>query len=52
MSLEQTRKVDVQQLVPVQREDVAALSALVRREADASTAAEPLRLFGDRDFHA
>src|SRR6476646_478737 len=48
---EQPWEIDVDQLVPVQREDVAALLALVRREADASAAAEPFRLFRDRDLH-
>src|SRR5512133_1923780 len=52
VGLEQPRKVDVDHLVAVQREDVAALSALVRREADASAAAAPRRLLRDRDLHA
>src|SRR5436190_4633987 len=39
---EQPRKVDVDQPVAVQGKDVAALLALVRREADTSAAAEPL----------
>src|SRR5436190_15880579 len=49
---EQAREIDVDQLVPVQREDVAALLALVRRKTDASAAAEPLRLLRDRDLDA
>src|SRR5438034_431319 len=49
---EQVREIDVDQLVPVQREDVAALLALVCREADASAAAEALRLLRDRDLDA
>src|SRR6266516_1959001 len=51
VGLEQARKVDVDQLVAVEREDVAALLALVCCEADASAAAEPLRLLRDRDLH-
>src|SRR5438046_6004325 len=52
VGFEQPRKVDVDQLVAVQGKDVAALLALVRREADTSAAAEPLRLLRDRDLHA
>jgi len=49
---EQAREVDVEQLVPVQREDVARLLALTRRKADTPSSPEPLGLLGDRDFDA
>src|SRR6185436_8226192 len=52
MALEQSREVDIEKLVAVQREDVAALPPLVRGEADAAAAAEPLGLLGDRDLHS
>ena len=47
---EQRVEVDVDQLVAVQREDVAALRALLRGELDPAAAAEPLGLLGADDL--
>src|SRR5262249_54640803 len=47
---EQRAEVDVDELVAVQCEDVAALAALARCEPQAAAAAEPLRLLGAHDL--
>src|SRR2546425_11382809 len=49
---EQTREVDVEQLVAVQRQDIAGLAALTGRKSDPAASAEALRLFSGRDLHA
>ena len=52
-ALEQAREVDVDQLVAVQREDVAASPRCeLRGELDAAAAPEPLRLLGGDDLGA
>src|SRR5919201_1751652 len=43
-------QIAVEQLVPVQRVDVALLAALLRGKADASASPERLRLLGDREL--
>ena len=48
MEAQQGREVDVDQLVAVQREQVALLAPRLRREADAPAPPQRLRL-GDRD---
>ena len=48
MCVEQRRELDVDELVPVQRVDVAGLAARSRSEAEPSPAPERLRLL-DRD---
>ena len=48
MRREQSRQIDVHELVPVQCEDVAGLAASCRRKADSAAATERLALT-DRD---
>src|SRR5205085_6515555 len=52
VSSKQGREVEIEQLVAVECEDVAALLPPGRGKADASTAPEPLWLLGDRDLGA
>ena len=52
MPVEQRLEVDLDQLVAVQRVDVAALVPLARRELDAAAAAEPLGLLRRDDLGA
>ena len=52
MPVEQRLEVDLDELVAVQREHVAALLPRSRGELDPAAAAEPLRLLGGDDLGA